>query len=48
MLEGPVEGYEVNLLWQFVLKIEKDLKSNSLHLANCPAPPLEKAFGLAF
>lgn len=48
MLEAPVEGYEVNLLKQFVLKIEKDLKNNSLHLADCPVPAFEKAFLLAF
>lgn len=34
MLEAPIEGYAVNRLWQFVLKIEKNLKNNSLHLLN--------------
>lgn len=46
--EVPIEGYEVNLLWQFVLKIEDDLKNDSLHLVDCSVPPLEKAFILAF
>lgn len=40
MLGAPAEGYEVNLLWQFVLKIETQLKNNSWHLADHPAAPL--------